>query len=199
MARGKHRDHLLDIGVVLFSDRGFSATGVQEIMTAAEMPKGSFYSYFPSKEAFAIEVLERYRGALCDELRMHLAEAEGSPVERLRGLFAGLVARKAKSAASKGCLAGRLAQELAGENPAFREPLERTFALLAEGLSVLLQEAQEVGELGPDVDREAYAAFLISAWQGALLRAKSADSDLPIRQFFEFALGRLLQPVTSSV
>src|SRR6516162_9493212 len=54
------RRRLLAAGLDLVHARGFSASGVKDITDAAGVPKGSFYAYFPSKEAFGVAVLEHY-------------------------------------------------------------------------------------------------------------------------------------------
>src|SRR6516164_1765695 len=54
------RTRLLNAGGRVVYEMGFNASGVQDIVGAADVPKGSFYSYFDSKEAFAAEVLEAY-------------------------------------------------------------------------------------------------------------------------------------------
>jgi TetR/AcrR family transcriptional repressor of nem operon len=194
--RGKHRDHLLDVGLRLFRERGFAATGVAEIAQAAGVPKGSFYNYFPSKEAFALEVLERYREAACQRVRASLSTPALSPLERVRRAFSDQEIDLAAEHWSGSCLAGRLAQELAGEHPCFREPLDRTFVCIATELAGVLREAQAAGELDPGEDVEGLAGFLVTAWQGTLMRAKSVGGDEPIRRFHELALGRLLAPRT---
>src|ERR1700685_3972464 len=54
------RKRLLAAGLDLIHARGFAASGVKDITDAADVPKGSFYAYFPSKEAFAAAVLDAY-------------------------------------------------------------------------------------------------------------------------------------------
>jgi len=195
MARGKNRNHLLDVGLKLLRERGFNATGIQEIADAAGVPKGSFYNYFPSKEAFAMAVLEIYGESAANQVCETLDAAGGSPLQRVRSLFEGQRERLAQTGLSEGCLAGRLAQELAGEHPCFRQPLERTFQRMSGCLAATLREAQGAGEIDPDLDAEALASFLVTSWQGALLRAKSTGSDAPLRLFSELALGSLLRRI----
>src|ERR1700748_2242178 len=54
------RKRLLAAGLGLVHARGFAASGVKDITDAAGVPKGSFYAYFASKEAFAAAILEHY-------------------------------------------------------------------------------------------------------------------------------------------
>ena len=60
MAKRNTRDILIEEGVKAFLARGFEGIGIQPILTLAGVPKGSFYNFFPSKEAYAIEVIDAY-------------------------------------------------------------------------------------------------------------------------------------------
>jgi TetR/AcrR family transcriptional repressor of nem operon len=54
------RDDLIDVGLGLMHQNGYNATGLTDILKAADVPKGSFYHHFGSKEDFAEAALERY-------------------------------------------------------------------------------------------------------------------------------------------
>jgi TetR/AcrR family transcriptional regulator, transcriptional repressor for nem operon len=60
MAIKSTRDHLIDTGLELMHRHGYNATGLIEILKAADVPKGSFHHHFGSKEDFAPPALERY-------------------------------------------------------------------------------------------------------------------------------------------
>lgn len=54
------RQHILETGQRIVACKGFSSVGLNELLQAAEVPKGSFYHYFKSKELFGQAVLEAY-------------------------------------------------------------------------------------------------------------------------------------------
>ncbi len=54
------RQHLLDTGHRIMAVKGFTGVGLNEILQAASVPKGSFYHYFKSKEQFWQSLLEDY-------------------------------------------------------------------------------------------------------------------------------------------
>jgi AcrR family transcriptional regulator len=55
MARGDStQEKLLKAAINLFHEFGYNGTSVQDIVSAAKVPKGSFYNYFKSNEALAI-------------------------------------------------------------------------------------------------------------------------------------------------
>ncbi len=54
------KNRILQEGARLVHRKGFHATGVAEVVEAAGVPKGSFYFYFDSKEAFGLELVDAY-------------------------------------------------------------------------------------------------------------------------------------------
>lgn len=194
MGRGHSRDKLLETGLELFGQRGYSATGVQEIADAGGVPKGSFYNYFASKEQFAVAVLERYQREECALLEQQLARGGGRPLDDLRAAFEAFTDQIVAGGFSGGCLAGRLAQELAGEHPELRQPLDRVLSCIDSYVTRCLERAREEGDLGPEEDVAALAEYIHNGWQGAMLRAKAAHSDRPLRRFLTVTFERLLGP-----
>ncbi|MDX1997808.1 MAG: TetR family transcriptional regulator C-terminal domain-containing protein [Thermoanaerobaculia bacterium] len=197
MSRGKSRDKLVEAGLELFGQQGYAATGVQDIADAAGVPKGSFYNYFDSKEDFAVAVLDRYRQGAVEHFASLASLDIASPLARLESLLVGMEEQLAASDFAGGCLAGRLAQELAGENPALREPLCEVFSAMQDRLAACLRAAQQAGELAADEDLELLASFLVNAWQGAMLRAKAAGSVEPLVAVRKVVFSRLLAPLAS--
>lgn len=186
------RERLLDQGLALLLTQGFSATGVGEVTAAAGVPKGSFYNHFPSKEEFALAVLDRYQDTACREMSAHLAGG-GSPLGRLRRWVRAGQEQMASQRFQVGCLAGRLAQELAGEQEAFRAPLEQAFRCMRSQLEGLLREAQAAGEIDVELDAEQLAEFVLNAWQGAAQRAKTARTAAPLENFERVVFDQILR------
>ena len=54
------RDRIIETGAEIIHRKGFNHTGIQEILTAAGVPKGSFYNYFKSKDEFGLEVIDYF-------------------------------------------------------------------------------------------------------------------------------------------
>lgn len=194
MPRPSNRDHLLRTGQELLHGAAFAATGVQQITDAGGVPKGSFYNYFRSKDEFGIEVLRRYAQELVGQMEAVLVDGDGTPLQRLEGLFDRFIEQARDGGYRRGCLAGSLAQELGASNAAFREELEQVLRQAQRQLTEVLFEAQQAGELDAAEDPDELAGFLYNAWQGALLRMKASGSDRPLQQFKTLALRRVLRP-----
>src|SRR6478672_12632079 len=78
---------LLDVGLSTLLERGYNATGIQDLLVATRVPKGSFYHHFASKEDFALQVVDRYLAEVNGLLDAALGDAERAPVERVRSFF----------------------------------------------------------------------------------------------------------------
>src|SRR5499427_9892265 len=74
---------LVDAGTQLILEKGYHHTGIQEVLQAAGVPKGSFYYYFPSKEAFGRAVIAQFAAAYVARLERWLGETTQSPLTRL--------------------------------------------------------------------------------------------------------------------
>ncbi|WP_455132527.1 TetR/AcrR family transcriptional regulator, partial [Microbacterium aurum] len=65
---GDTREALLRCGMAVLTMQGISATGIDTVLKRVGVPKGSFYHYFDSKDAFGFEVLHRYAGYFARKL-----------------------------------------------------------------------------------------------------------------------------------
>jgi len=174
---------LVDVGTQLILEQGYHHTGIQDVLQAAGVPKGSFYYYFPSKEAFALEVIAQFAAAYLTRLEQYLGDTTASPLTRLRRHDEELLARFERRGCRGGCLIGNLSQELADHNPRVRAQLDAVLTSWRERYAQLFREAQAVGELRADLDPEALADFYLDSFEGALLRAKVSKSPAPLRVF----------------
>lgn len=190
--RGKNREKILEAGFDLFYERGFGAIGVQEIATASGVPKGSFYNYFPSKTAFAVDIIELYCERQSEYLQKNLIEGEGSQLARLKRMFETWEAQFFEEGAH-GCLAGNISQELANHKEIIRVALYDATTTLQAFYVAAIRTAQGEGEINQDLDAEDTGAFLYNAWQGAMLRAKAMRNTDPFRQFITLIFDKLLR------
>jgi AcrR family transcriptional regulator len=80
------RDTLLKIGERLFAAHGYRDVSIKDIAASAGLGMGSFYTYFPSKEAFYSDILDgiEQRGVREVEKRVNSLR---SPLFRLKALF----------------------------------------------------------------------------------------------------------------
>lgn len=186
------RQALIEAGAELVHRQGFARTGLQEILAAAGVPKGSFYFYFASKEEFGLALIEHHRRTIGQRLAKLLNDPSLPPLARLAAFFARVREQQAADGCALGCPIGNLAQELSDLSPAMREELKKSLAGLDAGLCGVLGEAAERGELPDGMDPAQAASFIIDALEGALLRMKAEKSVEPLLRFEEFIFTRVL-------
>lgn len=189
------RDRLIQAGADIIAQQGFSSTGINQVLASVGVPKGSFYHYFGSKNDFGLAIIDTYAQDYQALLDATLGNDAMPPLARLDAYFAEGIARMEQDACASGCLIGNLGQELAAQNAVFRERLNAIVASWEQDFATCLEQAKTQGDLREDAEPEALAAFILSGWQGALLRAKLVKSPEPLRHF-QRLLGQLLAPVT---
>jgi len=182
------REKLLDQGVALLMEQGYHGTGLQELVRSVGVPKGSFYNYFPSKEAFSAEVVKHYIEPFIRQLDNHLQRPDVSAETALKAYFNELIEETERRDFKGGCLLGNLIGEIGGTSDlcqlSLREAVRRYRDKLEEGLA----RAQQEGSFRKDLDAKDMADFLVNVWQGALLRMKIERSVRPLAQFCEMLL-----------
>jgi TetR/AcrR family transcriptional repressor of nem operon len=175
------KQRLSDAALDQFHRKGYNGTSVQDLVTAAGAPKGTFYNHFASKEDLALEAVRRYAGELGV---VALADSSaGSPLERIRRHFAGLVASGLEVAAERGCLIGNLAGEVPAHSPVVAAAIGTYFDTWVAALSRAIEEAKQAGEIATDIPAEDLAEFLVNAWEGGAVHAKTTASVNPVRTF----------------
>lgn len=166
------RARLLRTGVAILTEKGFGAVGVDEILDSAEVPKGSFYHYFDSKDAFGLALIDSYAAYFARKLDRWFDDAERAPLDRLRGFIADARSGMARYGYRRGCLVGNLGQEMGALPEPFRKRLAAVFRDWEARTSRCLRAAQETGDIPEGIDCDSFAHFFWIGWEGAVLRAK---------------------------
>jgi TetR/AcrR family transcriptional repressor of nem operon len=175
------RDHLIATGLKLLHARGFHACGVQDITAAAEVPKGTFYTHFDSKERFGADVLGRYWEQRASRAQTILSDESRSPLERLKAYFASKA--QVTGPFDKGYMIGNFSAEMAADSRLMRDRLGAVLAAWTQMLATCIREARSAGELTTNQDPETLAAFLIDAFEGAVLRTKVDRDGTALKRF----------------
>jgi TetR/AcrR family transcriptional repressor of nem operon len=191
-ATSSTRDHLIEVGLESMRKHGYNATGLQEILSAADVPKGSFYHHFGSKEEFTAAVLDRYVALEEEHCRIVLGSTRQAPLRRLRRYFEDLIRSAGQSAPSQGCLMGSLSLEIASSSSLLQRCLSSKFATWQAAIASVLLEAVERGELPTSTRSEMLAGFVLNSWEGALLRSQADRSDDPLTDFLHYIFDELL-------
>src|SRR5258705_10716495 len=77
------RTALLEAGKEIMFEKGYSNTGIQEVLSSVGVPKGSFYHYFESKEDFALKIIRNVEENYATLLGTFMRDTTKTPVARL--------------------------------------------------------------------------------------------------------------------
>ena len=197
-ARNDKRDLILSKGARVMTRRGYHGTGVQEIVQAAGIPKGSFYHYFASKEDFALQALDHIYVPRLERYRAALSSGALAPRQRILDHYADLVAHFARQERPEyHCFIGSLSFEMAELCPPIARRLSAILTQSVELLTACLEQARFAGEIAADSDCAVLAEFISNAWEGALLRMKVSGDVAPLQVFFQ-QLERQLAPAATN-
>ena len=174
---------ILAIGADIIHEKGFNNTGLNEILKAAEVPKGSFYFYFDSKDDFGLALIDYYVEQLKNLYRKNGLMKIERPDERLFSFFDIVMNFMEGQGFRKGCPIGNLVQEMSDLNEDFRVKLESVFSKSADFIQRCLEEGMEVGIFKKtDAVRE-QAEFIFNSFEGAIMRAKLSKDNKAFLHF----------------
>jgi len=166
------RQHILDTAKPIILGKGFSVVGLNEVLTAAAVPKGSFYHYFKSKELFGEALLESYFADYLAYLDQLLSKQEMPAAQRLMSYWSGWLESQSSEDMHGKCLAVKLAGEVSDLSEAMRLALhqgtDQIIARLADCISAGLSD----GSLDGELDAQHTAETLYEMWLGATLLTK---------------------------
>lgn len=162
---------LVEAGLRLLLERGYSNLGIQTILETTRTPKGSFYHHFRDKEDFALQVVDAYMEEVHAGLDFCLSDQDLAPLRRVRRFFE-LTQEKYRQEGYMGCLLGGLGQELAAVSDTFRVKIENCLAYISRRMAACLAEAHARGDIPAGCDTVALADRLIDCWEGAALRSR---------------------------
>ncbi|WP_458527036.1 acrylate utilization transcriptional regulator AcuR [Onishia taeanensis] len=177
------REALIRSGLEVLTEQGFTAAGIDGILKRVGVPKGSFYHYFASKEAFGRAVLDHYAQYFARKLDRHLNDVTLPPLSRIEAFADDAKAGMARHDFRRGCLVGNLGQEVGLLPESYRAALEGVLGDWQQRLSQCLLEARKSGALSAEMDCDAWAEVFWIGWEGAVMRAKLKESAAPLETF----------------
>ncbi len=187
------KQKIIEIGAQIIHQKGYHHTGIQEILKAAGIPKGSFYFYFASKEDFGLQLIDYFNNRYLNTVRPIVSDTSLTPVQRLEKMFDWFINFFTTRQFTCGCPIGNLSQEMGDLSPTFRAKLNESFEVMVTVIRGLLAEGQEAGEVPADLDLSEAANFIVSGWHGALIRMKIVKGTQPLENHKRFILSTLLR------
>lgn len=178
--RNETREHLLATGEQVCLQRGFTGMGLSEMLTLAEVPKGSFYHYFRSKEAFGVALLERYFVHHLQMIERQLNQSGTTARERFLQHFRSAEHVFIEQGHIMGCLGVKLSAEVCDLSEPMRDALQQGANAVIGAYARCLQEVatEQALPYGQSPQQLAQRCYLL--WLGASLQSKISREPGPI-------------------
>jgi TetR/AcrR family transcriptional repressor of nem operon len=174
------REHLLATGQELSLRLGFNGMGLTELLKKAEVPKGSFYHHFRSKEAFGEAMIQRYYDGYDAHLLAMFSAPQGNQRQHLLNYYAQTITNFCASENHNACLSVKLSAEVSDLSEPMRHALEQGTVRVVSRLKDAVEKGIAEGSLQVPFSPAATASALYSMWLGASLLAKIKRSVTPL-------------------
>jgi TetR/AcrR family transcriptional repressor of nem operon len=184
---------LLDKGIEVLWCNGYNGTSVKDIVSAADVPKGSFYFYFDSKEDFVTKALVRYFNTMFAPMESVLSNKGVSPKQRLTNFYTLRNDRMINEMKCKlGCLANNIGNEMSEHSEKIRTTILLMESKIKDSIGAVFMEAQEKNEIDPTIDPELMVSFIEDAGKGAMISMKENQNSEPLDNFLNIVTSKLL-------
>lgn len=175
------RQHILDVGYELIVNRGFTSVGLSELLKKAEVPKGSFYHYFKSKEQFGEAMIQDYFTKYFERLNARFTNTDLNGYQRLMSYFEEMVKVEDDVCNANKCLLVKLSAEVSDLSEsmrlALRQGADKTIQAMADCIDVGIQD----GSI-PNGDSALLARQIYYLWNGASLLNKLYQDQAALTQ-----------------
>lgn len=185
------KERILNAAEEIMLAKSFHSVGLNEILAAVKVPKGSFYHYFESKEQFGVELLRHYVQEHSARLRRILGAPELNPLERLLALCQGAISRLMEGECKQGCLVAKLGAEVSTFSEPMREVLREGIRDWRKVYEETIREGQAAGVIRSDLDPKVTAGLIFDLWRGAMDRAQIDRNVAPLKDAAAFIQGYL--------
>ncbi|HCG8612510.1 TetR/AcrR family transcriptional regulator [Vibrio parahaemolyticus] len=165
------RQHILDVGYELIVTRGFTSVGLSELLKTAEVPKGSFYHYFKSKEQFGEAMIQDYFNKYFEQLAARFTNTELNGYQRLMSYFEEMVKVEDDVCNANKCLLVKLSAEVSDLSEPMRIALRRGADKTIQAMAGCIDVGIQDGSI-PNGDSALLARQIYYLWNGASLLNK---------------------------
>lgn len=182
------KERILDAAEELMWRKSFHSVGLNEILTAVGVPKGSFYHYFESKEHFGVELLKHYikDATLVKSEALTNRNVESDPSERLLVFLEGSINSFLANRGKCPCLVLKLASEVTSFSEPMREVLAGGIETWLAIVAGVFDEAKALGTIPRDLDSKNTAGLMRDLWAGAIQRSTVSNSVQPMEAALDF-------------
>ena len=184
--------HLLAVATQLVAQKGFTAVGIKQILDTAGVPKGSFYHYFASKEAFGEAIIAGYFTRYQQRLAT-LTAAEDNAQARIYRYFQSWYDTQQNGCDDEKCLVVKLSAEVADISEPMREALNGGYQCIIAWLAQQIKAGWAEGSIPNEgqLSAESLAKRWYFAWLGASLVTKISHTNTPLAEVWQMTTVQL--------
>ena len=182
-------EEVIEKAMQVFWAQGYSGTSMRNLQEEMGINLFSIYAGFANKKGVFLESLKRYMQLNKQVILLPLLESQGD-IEDIRCFFEGFITSVKSGQTPNGCLFANTAMELGAADEEVAIQLQLFFQFLKGAYQGLLKKAQELGNIGQEVDLSQYANYLVGVTEGLALVAKVWDEQ-SIEDFIQVALSTL--------
>jgi len=164
---------------------------LNKILKKVKVPKGSFYHYFASKEAFGQAVIDNYAKYFANKLDTCLLDESYPALKRISNFVEDAKIGMIRHNFKRGCLVGNLGQEVDLLPESYREQLVDILHSWQHRVAQCLTIAKTEDQLSAAADCELLAEFFWVGWEGAVSRSKLVQSTQPLDNYFNCFISSL--------
>ena len=155
---------------------GFRAASIANILSDTGLTKGALYHYFPAKHALGLAVIDEVIGEGLEAIVFHPLREAAHPVDELLEILQRKAEHLNETTVKLGCPLNNLMQEMSPLNEEFKARLTQILKAWQTTIYNALIKGQQQQQIRTDVDCEAAALFIVSAWEGCWSVAKNMQS-----------------------
>jgi len=193
------KERLINTAVGMLRAASYNSVSVDDLCQAAQVRKGSFYHFFPSKRDLALAAVDAWWNVISTELLEPCFRPDLPPRERIRRFFEAAATAQARTKATAGrvlgCTIGNLSMELSAQDEVMREKVQEAFSRFAGYFQAAIEDGMACGDVPPDANAPELAQALLAYLYGAILLAKTGNDPEMIARLGRHATELLPLPV----
>jgi len=189
------RQRIVEAALYLFWLRGYTATGIAEILARANANAGSFYYCFKTKEELLLAVLELYIQTLMPIVVQPVLSQVQDPVERVFGILEFYRKNLLATGCTYGCPIGRLALEIPEEQFRVHKRLADNFDGWTAAIEKCLEDARD--RIPENVNLKTLSKFVLTVMEGGVMQARAHRAVEPfdasvehLREYFRLLIAQ---------
>lgn len=188
------KEALLQEGMQQLAENGYHGTGIKKVLDVVKVPKGSFYNYFSSKEAYVSDIIEEYNRQSLAMFDRFVSQSTLPAMEQLKTIYQFMLAKFSAEHCQQGCLIGSIAAEIGNNFELCQKAMQLGVNDWLTRITALIEQSQTEGTVRKDMPARDIAEVLWSAWEGSLIKMKMDGNIQAPEKVINLMLNQILVP-----